>query len=878
MAEQALYRKWRPAAFEEVVGQEHVIKTIQNALASGRAAHAYLFSGPRGTGKTSTARLVAKALNCTNPDPHQRPDNTCPNCLAVNEGRFLDLIEIDAASNTGVDNIRDLRDKINFSPGEGIYKVYVIDECFRFEDLVTLADGSKIPIGKLVDNKLRVDVLSYNEMTQQIEPKPVVRWMKKPPVLPTVRITLNNNRAVVCTMNHKFYTPDGVRHASELDIGQFVYANYERITQRQLEVIAGAAIGDGHIALTGSQMRARLSITQGVEQKDYLDYKVRLLGDLVQSPPQFQLSPKSFSTKGTFRAATLSCSQIAELHRELYGANRRKRVSRQYLDRITPLGLALWYLDDGSLVTQDNQYKRKKDGGVSHYPATRSMLSVYGFGVEESQLVVDWLNDKWGIEGGVTATAKGPAIWLTLDGTERLHELIAPYVPPAIDYKLLPQYRGQFCPPTDDGQLSCLGVSIIKNIEWVEPPEFVYNIEVADNHNYFIRDILVANCHMLSIGAFNALLKTLEEPPAHAIFILATTELHKVPLTVASRCQKHAFRRIPAAEVAHRLQNIVDREGLQVEPAVLDVLARQATGSLRDAISLLDQLVISPDETVTLDGALAVLGTASGQAVQELIDAIAGQNCARGLDLINTTVDGGADPRQFARQMVEYLRGLLLIRLGNPALVDAYAGVEIRKAMQQQAAKFEPAALLRAIKAFNTASDQRGAWISQLPLELAFVECLRVPAATETPVAASIPAPTSPVRAASTPKTPPPQTNPTPVSTPPTVQLGTVASKWKDVASASRRIHPSLQALVNSCKPFSIEGDVLTLAFEHETPRSKAESDSNRQGIERAIHDVLGVPLKVRCIVGNADAALPDVDSNGVVAEAMRLGGKLRKQ
>ena len=168
MAEQALYRKWRPAAFEEVVGQEHVIKTIQNALASGRAAHAYLFSGPRGTGKTSTARLVAKALNCTNPDPHQRPDNTCPNCLAVNEGRFLDLIEIDAASNTGVDNIRDLRDKINFSPGEGIYKVYVIDECFRFEDLVTLADGSKIPIGKLVDNKLRVDVLSYNEMTQQI--------------------------------------------------------------------------------------------------------------------------------------------------------------------------------------------------------------------------------------------------------------------------------------------------------------------------------------------------------------------------------------------------------------------------------------------------------------------------------------------------------------------------------------------------------------------------------------------------------------------------------------------------------------------------------------------------------------------------------------
>ena len=128
MAEQALYRKWRPAAFEEVVGQEHVVKTIQNALASGRAAHAYLFSGPRGTGKTSTARLVAKALNCTNPDPHQRPDNTCPNCLAVNEGRFLDLIEIDAASNTGVDNIRDLRNNAIYRPARGRFKIYIIDE------------------------------------------------------------------------------------------------------------------------------------------------------------------------------------------------------------------------------------------------------------------------------------------------------------------------------------------------------------------------------------------------------------------------------------------------------------------------------------------------------------------------------------------------------------------------------------------------------------------------------------------------------------------------------------------------------------------------------------------------------------------------------
>ena len=118
---QALYRKYRPKGWAEVIGQEHIVQTLKNAIAADRVGHAYLFAGPRGTGKTTLARLLAKAVNCLAQDPKERPCNKCEHCTAVNENRFLDLIEIDAASNTSVDDVRDLRDKINFTPSQGKY-------------------------------------------------------------------------------------------------------------------------------------------------------------------------------------------------------------------------------------------------------------------------------------------------------------------------------------------------------------------------------------------------------------------------------------------------------------------------------------------------------------------------------------------------------------------------------------------------------------------------------------------------------------------------------------------------------------------------------------------------------------------------------------
>ncbi len=437
---------------------------------------------------------------------------------------------------------------------------------------------------------------------------------------------------------------------------------------------------------------------------------------------------------------------------------------------------------------------------------------------------------------------------------------------------------------------------------------------------------LVDEVHMLTDAAFNALLKTLEEPPPHVIFVLATTEPHRVPATISSRCQRFDFRRIGTAETVSKLRRVAEGEGIAATEEALELIARHATGSMRDAESLLDQLSSYREGEVDAAAVRAGLGLAVDARAQELARATVGRELATGLAVLGTARDDGLEIRAFMREVVAVLRSLLLLKAGSGSAAVGLSQAEAAELepLAREAGVGELVAALRALGALDFAGDA----YDSLPAEIAFAEVVlgpvAAPAPEPVPAGEGRPAAAPPRRAArarpaaepgrAAPARARPPARPAPASPPPAAapragedagaaaddappapplipgegdvpeDLARAREKWSLIQEQARRRHSKAGALLNSgCYIKSVEGDRVEIGFRfptHVDLVSNAEGGAVMQAIREAAADALDRPVEVVPVlweelgrIPRSPAAAPRSAGGGhLVEEALQLG------
>ena len=391
---------------------------------------------------------------------------------------------------------------------------------------------------------------------------------------------------------------------------------------------------------------------------------------------------------------------------------------------------------------------------------------------------------------------------------------------------------------------------------------------------------IVDEVHMLTEAASNALLKTLEEPPSHVIFVLATTEPHKVLPTIMSRCQRFNFRRLGQGAMVDKLKLICQQEDIGVGLDSLKLIAQAASGSLRDAENLLQQLVAYYGNRIDYDQIRMALGFSSDLRVGQLAKCIADRDIPKGLQIINGVNDDGIDLRQFNLGLVEYLRGLLLVKSGCEEGLDVTA--ENLAEMRRVVSDTELGHLLRATKLF-AGIDFRTNSYSSLPLELALVDCVLSSTAGQ-PTLAVVPESGESTGAtqvfaeahqesefhaaneAETSRTEYPQ------------DIDYVRGRWKEFIQSLRGegSNGNLDAFLRSaCEPIALEGDILTLGFYYSFHKEKIEDRKYRHLVERKLEEVFGQPYRLKCVLVNHKRRVPSQTQNPLIKAALEMGAEI---
>ena len=632
MSYEPLHHKYRPQTFADLVGQDAIATTLTNAIVSQRIAPAYLLTGPRGTGKTSSARIFAKSLNCLAGDrPTPTPCGKCDVCRAITRGSALDVIEIDAASNTGVDNIREIIERSQFAPVQCRYKVYAIDECLTGDSLVQTSEG----LTRIDDANLKGKmVLSYNEISEKWEYKKVLRWLERG-VKETLAIK-TTNRKIRCTGNHLIRTDTGWIRAQDVKEGMKI--------------------------LSPVNVDAAVLFTNMVQIGVSVDSPEDTNLEAINTDKKTIILPLSWNKLKLFDPCVLVDVAKNSIFQLFYSKKAKE------LSAFTPTGQSIHTKRDtvsGSVEpkicsSMPPPYNQKSwDLSMEHYwemAVSTTQIPIADF-LDYAGHTEKYKNNGWNIKPAALQTWDIPLQQNLLPEAQQAKHTTTS------KWEQTPVKNGY---QTCDSIPSPQWITSLETVESVEIAgvEKVYDLEIEDNHNFVANNLLVHNCHMLSTAAFNALLKTLEEPPERVIFILATTDPQRVLPTIISRCQRFDFRRIPLESMVTHLKYIASQENIDIDAQAITIVSQIANGGLRDAQSLLDQLSLLSGQ-ITADRVWDLVGSVAERDLLLLLKAIASDSSEAVLEQCRHLMNRGREPLIILQNLAGFYLNLLIAKTAS---------------------------------------------------------------------------------------------------------------------------------------------------------------------------------------------------------------------
>jgi DNA polymerase-3 subunit gamma/tau len=396
----------------------------------------------------------------------------------------------------------------------------------------------------------------------------------------------------------------------------------------------------------------------------------------------------------------------------------------------------------------------------------------------------------------------------------------------------------------------------------------IESVRFAPNKGKF-KVFIIDEVHMLSTSAFNALLKTLEEPPAHALFVLATTEIHKIPQTILSRCQRFDFHRIASVDMVKRLQEIAKSEGVKVDDDVLQQISRLSEGCLRDGESLLGQILALGEKEITKEQASIILPVTNTTLVVDVTDAIVRKDVTDALNKLNGFVDQGGSVKNLVDEMIEFVRTMLMLKLGAP-YHDHY-DADAMSAMKKMMENFSPVKCSTLLdKLLSVKSRPTYEALPHLPLEIAIVlfcgenqpasapmgkvpaeePSLVVEKKPEPVVAAAAPQPAEPERE---------EDEPAPIPGSPVIEnpksftMEEITSKWGRCCDAVRKRSVALPLALVGAKPIKCDGKVLELGFDVKFHFENMDQPKHVKIISDSVNEVMQSDVVVKPIYLKAE-------------------------